>query len=191
MNGINLLPWREELRIARDREMMVTAVLIWALCAVLVFATYSYYQVLIGNQNQRNKYLQSEISKLDEKILEIRKLRSQKDNLIARMEVIQNLQRQRTRVVHFFDDIVRKLPDGVYFDSMEKKSGSFGFSGTAQSNARVSNLMDKYDSSNWFTNPDLEVINITPAQGVRLSQFDLKLSEKKSNSSDNNSDIDG
>ena len=95
------------------------------------------------------------------------------------MEVIQNLQRQRNQVVQIFDDIVRKLPDGVYFDKMNKKGRLFSITGTAQSNARVSNLMENLGSSNWFHNPNLNVINVTPAQGVRLSQFDLKVTQRK------------
>ena len=181
MTGINLLPWREERRRAKDKQLLTTAVLIWVLCVVSVFGAYSYLELLKDGQKKRNSYLNTEISKLDEKIKEINRLRAQKDNLIARMEVIQSLQRERTQVVHLLDDMVRKLPDGVYFDTVVKKGKSIGFKGTAQSNARVSNLMDRLDSSDWFDNPNLNVINVTPSQGVRLSQFDLKVSQQKSN----------
>ena len=95
------------------------------------------------------------------------------------MEVIQNLQRQRTQVVQIFDDIVRKLPDGVYFDTMNKKKRRFSFTGTAQSNARVSSLMVSLASSSWFNDPTLSVINVTPSQGVRLSQFSLGVPQRK------------
>ena len=182
MNGINLLPWREERRRVRDRQMLTTAFLIWVLCGVAVFGAYSYLGHLKDNQRDRNNYLTGEIRKLDEKIKEINKLRAQKANLIARMEVIQNLQSERTQVVHLLDDMVRKLPDGVYFDTVQKKGRSFSFTGTAQSNARVSSLMEKLDSSDWFANPNLNVINIAPSQGVRLSQFDLKVSQQRQKS---------
>jgi type IV pilus assembly protein PilN len=179
MKGINLLPWREERRHARDRRMLSSAVLIWIFCVASVFGGYSYLQVLKKNQNQRNGYLTTEIKKLDKKIKEIKRLQTQKENLIARMEVIQNLQRERTQVVQIFDNIVRKLPDGVYFDSMNKKSRRFSFNGTAQSNARVSNLMESLASSSWFNDPDLSVINVAPSEGVRLSQFKLGVSQRK------------
>ncbi len=94
------------------------------------------------------------------------------------MEVIQNLQRQRTQVIHLFDDIVSKLPDGVYFNTMQKKGKLFKFTGTAQSNARVSNLMERIESSEWFGNPRLSVINVKPTQGVRLSNFTLSVSQQ-------------
>ena len=179
MNGINLLPWREEKRRAKDLQMLSTAIMIWIFCGVAIFAGYTYLGHLQDNQNDRNRYLTQEISKLDEKIKEINSLRAKKANLIARMEVIQNLQLERTQVVQLLDDMVRKLPDGVYFEAVAKRGSSFSFRGTAQSNARVSSLMERLDSSNWFANPNLNVINITPSQGVRLSQFDLKVNQQK------------
>ena len=178
MNGINLLPWREEKRIARDRRMGVTAVAIWLICAGVVFAGFSFLKSEQDNQKKRNQFLTVEIRKLDKKIKEIEKLRERKANLISRMEVIQSLQRQRTQVIHLFDDLVHKLPDGVYFNTMQKKGKQFSFTGTAQSNARVSNLMDRLESSDWYANPWLKVINVKPAQGVRLSQFQLRVSQQ-------------
>lgn len=179
MRGINLLPWREERRQLRDKQMLTTAILIWLVSCGVVLGGYQYLEILKKNQNNRNQYLTSEIEKLDTKIKEIRLLQNQKDSLIARMEVIQNLQRQRSQVVKIFDDIVRKLPDGVYFDTMNKKLRQFDFTGTAQSNARVSNLMESLGSSGWFHDPDLSVINIAPSSGVRLSQFKLGVSQRK------------
>ncbi len=178
MNGINLLPWREEKRRVRDRRMLFYCGAIWIICGALILSGHRYLQRLQDNQKQRNDYLTAEITRLNAEIEEIDILRSKKDALIARMEVIQNLQSQRTQVVHVFDDIVRKLPDGVYFTSMDKKGRNFGFTGTAQSNARVSNLMDRMDSSDWFANPELKVINVMPSEGVRLSEFDLQLTEQ-------------
>ena len=183
-SGINLLPWREERRRARDKQMLSTSIFIWILCAVIVFGAYSFLQSKQDRQKNRNNYLQTEIRQLDSKIKEISELRNQKDNLIARMEVIQNLQRERTQVVHLFDDIVRKLPEGVHYQSLTKKGKRFSLQGNAQSNARVSDLMNRLDSSEWFMNPDLNVINIRPSEGVRLSQFILNVSEEVASDED-------
>ncbi len=176
MNDVNLLPWREEQRQVRDKQMVSSAVLIGILCAAAVFGSFSYLQLLQDNQRGRNNYLTTEIGGLDKKIAEIERLKKQKSNLITRMEVILDLQRQRNQLVKIFDDIVHKLPDGVYFGTMDKEDDGFSFTGTAQSNARVSNLMENLGSSSWFDSPDLNVINIAPSQGIRLSQFDIKIS---------------
>ena len=178
MDGINLLPWREEKRRTRDRQIVTAAFFIWIMCGVAVFGSYSYLKLLQDNQKGRNNYLTSEIKKLDKAIAEIKTLQRQKDNLVARMEVIQNLQRQRNQVVQIFEDIVRKLPEGVYFDKLNKKGRRFAFTGTAQSNARVSNLMENLGSSSWFNDPNLNVINVEPSEGVRLSQFSLGVTQR-------------
>ena len=180
--NINLLPWREERRRLRDRKMLANGVLIWMLCGAAIFGAYTFYQNKQTNQTLRNQYLEAEIRKLDKQIKEIKELRAQKENLLVRMQVIQNLQQERQKVVHLFDDIARNLPDGVYFSSLTKKSKTINLAGTAQSNARVSDLMNRLDSSEWFTNPNLSVIDIRPRQGVRLSQFKLKVSEERNDS---------
>lgn len=177
--NVNLLPWREERRRQRDRKMLANGVLIWVLCGVVVFSGFTFFKNKQNYQEKRNQYLSGEIRKLDEKIKEIKSLRKQKENLLVRMEVIQNLQRERRKVVHLFDDIVRKLPEGVYYQTLTKKKKNFILDGTAQSNARVSDLMNKLDSSEWFENPNLNVIDVTPRQGVRLSQFKLRVTEEK------------
>ncbi len=184
MMNINLLPWREERRRQRDRKMVANGVLIWIVCGCAVFGAYTFYQNKQDNQNKRNEYLQGEIRLLDKKIEEIKTLRAQKENLLVRMQVIQDLQQERRKVVHIFDDIVRHLPEGVYYTNLTKQRNDINLSGTAQSNARVSDLMNKLDSSDWFTNPNLSVIDIRPREGVRLSQFKLKVAEQKNDNSD-------
>ena len=177
--NINLLPWREERRRLRDRKMVANGVLIWVLCAGIVFAGFTFFKNKQFNQDNRNDYLEQEIARLDKKIEEIKALRAKKDNLLVRMQVIQDLQRERRKVVHLFDDIVRKLPEGVYYTSMSKNKQNFNLAGTAQSNARVSDLMNRLDSSEWFENPKLSVIDVTPSEGIRLSQFKLSVKEEK------------
>ena len=182
--NINLLPWREERRRQRDRKMLANGVAIWILCGIVVFSGYTFLQNKQNYQERRNEYLAGEIRKLDKKIEEIKTLRAEKENLLVRMQVIQDLQKERRRVVHLFDDIVRKLPEGVYYRTLSKKKNNFILDGTAQSNARVSDLMNKLDSSEWFANPNLNVIDVKPKEGVRLSQFKLRVTEEKNDSND-------
>ncbi len=174
---INLLPWREEQRRFRDIQMMVLAIIVWVACVVLVGMSVYYIQSKQENQKTRNNYLKTENSKLDEQLKEVKELKSKKDNMVARMEVIQNLQRKRNQIVHLFDDIVRKLPEGVYFQVLTKHANQIAIEGTAQSNARVSQLMNDLDSSEWFTKPDLNVITVKASESVRLSQFQLNVFE--------------
>lgn len=179
MTKINLLPWREMRRRERDRQILTGSVLSWALMGLVVFYGWWHMNGLIDFQNRRNSFLKQETAVLDKQIKEIREIKRRKEALLARMEVIQQLQSNRTQIVHVFDDLVRKLPKGVYLTSLKKKGKNITLAGYAQSNARVSSLMRNLDSSDWFANPNLNVINVTPSGESRVSKFTLQVKEEK------------
>lgn len=176
---INLLPWREIRRKEQDRQLLSASVGAWILMGLAVFFAMYHMNGLIEHQNKRNGFLQTEIAKLEKQIQEINKLKSRKQALIARMEIIQQLQRDRTQIVHVFDDLVRKLPKGVYFTGLTKQQNRITLTGFAQSNARVSNLMRNLDRSDWFTNPNLDIVNSQQGEGARISKFTLRVVEEK------------
>jgi type IV pilus assembly protein PilN len=175
---INLLPWREIRRQEQDRQLLSASIGAWLLMGLTVFYGWYYMNGLIDHQNKRNDYLTAEISKLDEKIAEINRLKERKQALIARMEIIQQLQQDRTQIVHVFDDLVRKLPKGVYLTGLAKKNKQITLKGMAQSNARVSHLMNNLDSSDWFTNPNLDIVNAQNQGDNRVSQFTVRVNEQ-------------
>jgi len=176
---LNLLPWRELRRQEQDRQLLSASVGAWLLMGLIVFYGWYHMNSLIDHQEKRNDYLSTQIARLDEKIKEINKLKDRKQALIARMEIIQQLQSDRTQIVHVFDDLVRKLPKGVHLTGLTKKNKRIMLKGAAQSNARVSSLMNNLDSSDWFTNPDLEIVNAQDKGGKRVSQFTLRVNEQE------------
>lgn len=176
---LNLLPWRELRRQEQDRQLLSAGIGAWLLMGLIVFYGWYHMNGLIDHQQKRNDFLRAEITQLDKKIAEINKLQERKQALIARMEIIQQLQSDRTQIVHVFDDLVRKLPKGVYLTGLTKKNNRIMLKGVAQSNARVSHLMNNLDSSDWFTNPDLEVVNAQDQGGTRVSQFTLRINEQQ------------
>lgn len=176
---INLLPWRELRRQEQDRQLLSVSIGAWVLMGLIVFYAAYHMNGLIEYQNRRNDYLRTEIAKLDTQIKEINQLKERKQALIARMEIIQQLQRDRTQIVHVFDDLVRKLPKGVYLTGLAKKGKRITLKGMAQSNARVSHLMNNLDSSEWFTNPDLDIVDARKEGGEQVSQFTLRVNEQK------------
>ncbi len=165
MPRINLLPWREEQR--KERKLAFTVALgVSALGAALVtFAVYLMFGSMIDAQERRNEQLRVEIKKLDKQIEEINNLESSKQKFIARMEIIEKLQRSRPEIVHVFDEIVRTLPDGVYLTAVKQTDKKLKFEGVAQSSTRVSSFMRNIDGSEWLRNPELEVVQTTRDKG--------------------------
>ena len=161
----------------QDRQLVSVGGFTWVLMALVVFYAHLHVSALIESQNKRNQFLKEEIAKVDKQIEEIKQLKRQRQALIARMNIIHQLQGDRTQIVHVFDEFVKQLPEGIYFRAMKQKGKTFSIDGTAQSNARVSALMRNLDSSDWFTNPVLNVINVTDKDGDRVSNFKLNVTQ--------------
>ena len=158
MARINLLPWRAERRANRQKEFYGMLGLAAVGGLVLSFLIWFHYSQQISGQNTRNQFLQAEIQKMEGKIKEIEALDKQKDRLLARKKVIEQLQANRSQMVHLFDSLVRTIPDGVALASIKQEGEILTLEGRAQSNARVSNYMRNLEGSGWMTNPDLSII---------------------------------
>jgi type IV pilus assembly protein PilN len=172
MPRINLLPWREEQRKERKVAFMVALGVAAIAALVVTFGGYLMYGSMIDAQEARNEKLRGEIKKLDQQIEEINDLENSKQKFIARMEIIEKLQRSRPEIVHVFDEIVRTLPDGVYLTGVKQTDKRFKFEGVAQSSTRVSSFMRNIDGSEWLRNPELEVVS-TGKDKVAGSNFTL------------------
>jgi type IV pilus assembly protein PilN len=159
MAKINLLPWRQEQRQVRQREFFVVNIGVIAIAGFLVFVAHAYLAGLISAQAERNTYVQSEITNLDDQIKQIDGLTKRKDELLSRMKIIEDLQGRRPVVVRVFDELVRTLPDGVYFKSLTRTGDTFKIEGIAQSKNEVSNLMRNLDASPWFKDPVLSSVS--------------------------------
>ena len=158
MARINLLPWRAERRASRQKEFYGMLGLAAVGGLVLSFLIWFHYNQQISGQNTRNQFLQAEIQKMEGKIKEIEALDKQKDRLLARKKVIEQLQANRSQMVHLFDSLVRTIPDGVALANIKQEGEILTLEGRAQSNARVSNYMRNLEGSGWMTNPDLSII---------------------------------
>lgn len=184
MPRINLLPWREDQRKERQQNFLVAsagAVLIGIVTIMLVSWTFDRF---IRYQNQRNDILTREIALLDEKIEEIKGLERQKERLLARMEIIERLQKSRPEVVHLFDELVRTLPDGVYLTSLKQSNRRLEIKGVAESTTRVSAYMRNIDASEWLENPGLQVIETVEVGPRKKAEFGLTARQVSSEEED-------
>ncbi len=169
MPRINLLPWREEQRKERKLGFLVALGGGTIAAAVAAFAAYLMFGSLIDAQDQRNELLRAEIKQLDKQIEEINNLESAKQKFIARMEIIEKLQRSRPEIVHLFDEIVRQLPEGVYLTAVKQQDKRLKFEGVAQSSTRVSAFMRNIAGSEWLKEPELEVVETKTGNAVGSS----------------------
>lgn len=174
---INLLDWRAELREQRKKQFVTTvAIALLGAVAVVVFGILSMNRAL-ENQAERNKILKDEIVLIEKQIKEIEELERVRNNLLARMQVIEQLQQSRAQIVHYFDELVNTVPEGVYLTSVKQQGTTTAIDGVAESNGRVSTYMKNLDASPWFKDPRLVVIKTSASAARRLSNFSLQVTE--------------
>jgi len=177
MAKINLLPWRDELRKELQKQFFTTV----GAFVVLTLCTWGAIHFIntqrIEYQQTRNQFLNEQITHLDKKIKEIERLEKEKQRLKARIDAIEQLQGNRPLIVRLFDELVTSLPEGVSIVTVKQAGKAITISGVAQSNARVSSFMRKLESSDWLTDPQLDVIQAKDEEGQRLSNFTMRFNQ--------------
>src|SRR6202161_1207726 len=173
MPRINLLPWREQERKVRRREFMVAVGGAVFAAAVFVGGGKLLYSSWTDSQTEKNNLLKKEIVKLDEQIADIQDLENRKQRLVARMEIIEKLQRKRPEVVHLFDELVKTVPEGIYLTQIKETVKKLEMKGVAQSSTRVSTFMRNIDGSSWMDNPQLQVVETAKDSPTGGSSFTL------------------
>lgn len=182
MARINLLPWREQLREQRKQQFIATLVGVLLLGAAVVFLADQAFNHMIDQQRARNNFIRQEITALDARIKEISELRKKRQELIDRTKVIQDLQGNRPIVSRVFDQLVRTIPDGVFFTSVKMTGKNVAIEGTAESNNLISSLMRNQDASDWLAAPNLaevKTVEAREADGQELSTFRLSVQQTK------------
>ncbi len=159
MTKLNLLPWRETYRREKNIEFGITTGIFAVLTMGLVFVGIQFAQGKVDFQNERNARLDSEIVLLQQELMEIKELEKTKNDLLSRMEIVQELQAQRPKIVHILYEIANNLPDGVFLTSLRQDGETrLLLEGQAESNARVSALMRQLNDSTYLSKPKLEII---------------------------------
>jgi type IV pilus assembly protein PilN len=184
MVHINLLPWRAELRKRKLRDFVARIFLSIVLTVLVMLTLHLRVDQITEHQLRRNEFLESELRLLDQKIGEIRDLDVKKRHLIARMEVIQELQVSRPEMVHLFEDIARTVPDGVSLTDLTQTARKLVVNGVAQSNARVSGYLQNLELSPWLGEPVLNVVQAKGDKEPRAAtgqQFMLQVEQSSNN----------
>jgi type IV pilus assembly protein PilN len=173
MPRINLLPWREQERKVRRREFLVALGGAAFAAVIFVIGGKLLYSSWIDSQTAKNTLLKQEIVKLDAQIADIQDLENRKQRLVARMEIIEKLQRKRPEIVHLFDELVKTVPEGIYLTQMKETGKKLEIKCVAQSSTRVSTFMRNIDSSAWMDNPQLQVVETAKDSPTGGSSFVL------------------
>jgi type IV pilus assembly protein PilN len=181
MIRINLLPHREERRKARQKQFGVLAAASAVLALGLAALVWYFLNSQIDNQKVRNKYLTDEIAALDKKI---KRIREETAALLAKKQVVEGLQSNRSEPVYLLDQLLRQLPEGLYLKSIKQTGNKINVTGYAQSNARVAAFMRNIEASPYITAPNLAEIKAVTVNNVRANEFNLDFAIKRTQPDD-------
>jgi len=187
MIRVNQLPHREEARKRRQQQFGVLAGISLAIALLVAGAVWIFLDQQVTQQQANVAYMKGEIAKLDKQIEEIRKIREETASLLAKKQVVEGLQSNRSEPVQLLDQLLRQLPEGVYLKNIKQVGPKVNISGYAQSNARVSTLMRNLGASPYLENPELIQIQAVPApdkSGNRVNEFSMNISIKRAKPDD-------
>lgn len=190
MAKINLLPWREAYRKEKKEQFLAIVGGVIVLCGLLAYLWVMSVEASIENQQSRNQMLEVEISNLEKQVKEIADLKKVRDDLLARIKIIQDLQGTRPLIVRYFDDFARSIPDGVFITHMAKQGSVVSIEGVAESYNRVSTFMRNLDASDWFAGTNMTSVVAIPSEGEQAQSFKMTVNtsvptELESSPSDN------
>jgi len=187
MIRVNLLPHREEKRKRRQQQFGVLAGIAAVAGLLVAAAVWVFLDQQVSQQHAQVAYMKAEIDKLDKQIEEIRKIREETASLLAKKQVVEGLQSNRSEPVQLLDQLLRQLPEGVYLKAIKQTGPKVNISGYAQSNARVSTLMRNLGASPYLENPELVEIKAVPSPdktGNRINEFNMNISIKRAQAED-------
>jgi type IV pilus assembly protein PilN len=181
MAKINLLPWRQELKKQRQQEFAVINAAVALTAAAIIMFFHILLSSQLSDQEERKAYIQSEIATLDNQIKQIDELQTRKDELLARMKVIQDLQGRRPVVVRVFDELARSVPNKIYLSLIKRDGDRFTIEGYAESNTQVSSFLRNLNASTWFKNPVLATVTAEDQKDKKETKSKVQADVKKNN----------
>ena len=173
MIRVNLLPHREAKRKARQQQFAILSGIVAVLAAAVCVMLWTVFNAQVDNQKGRNKYMTDEIAKLEKQIDEIKKIRDETQSLLAKKQVVEGLQLNRSEPVQLLDQMLRQLPEGLYLKSIRQTGTKINVTGYTQSQARVSAFMRNIEASPYLENPNLIEIKAVTVNQVRANEFNM------------------
>jgi type IV pilus assembly protein PilN len=153
---INLMPHREALKEIRKKEFFTRVFLSVLLACCLILFVWQLLNTRIDAQKNRNDFISSKISLLDQEIAQISTLESEIEALKARQKAVEDLQSDRNLPVYIFQELTSFVPEGIYLKTIKQDSKLIMIGGVAQTQERISEMLRNFtDRSEWLEKPTL------------------------------------
>lgn len=173
MSHINLLPWRDAEKQKKKKDFIIFLAMSCVVALGMAYTGKIYIDSMIQDQLQRNTFLQTQTAILDERIAEVHEIKKEKEELVRRINLIQQLETERNTATRLFNTLPEVTPSGVYANAISFKDGRIDVQGFTESNGRVSRMVRNVEASSWLSDAALPSIVTGPSQPITLYRFSM------------------
>jgi len=177
MIKINLLPFRE----ARKKENIRRQITIYCLTTALLFTVMIYYFLqlnsTIGSLREDEKNVKAELARYQKTVSKINQLEKKIKEINAKLNVIKELEKNKTGPVHLLEEITYAVPrDKLWLSSLKESGGKLTLTGTAMDNETVALFMTNLERSEYINSVELQSTRMRslPQYKLRVSDFVLE-----------------
>ena len=169
MTRINLYPWRADTdeRLKKQFIVLISAVNIAVLLAMIVISCVYYFNITA--QEASNAYINEELVEMNRKLRQIEQLKSQKDALITRLTVIQEVEHDRYSTVYLFNEMASLINSWIVLKDIKREGSLIKVNGYAGSNGDVAKFLKALESSKYFNTPELNQIKVEQKSPINSS----------------------
>jgi type IV pilus assembly protein PilN len=180
MIRINLLPYREkEKKEDLTRQIVIIAISFIAF-ALVIGAYHLYLTMSISNLEDSIKLEKAELDRLSKIIVDIETYKRDKMILLKKLDIIDNLEKNRLAPVRMLDELTSVVPiKDVWLEKLTEKGHDLTIEGTARNNIAVAHFMKNLAGSTFIQSVDLISTKEKEISGVKLQQFIISCVKKK------------
>lgn len=171
--GINLRPWREEKRQKQQKSfarLSLLALIFGLLVSALLWKNTTQSLAVIKEESQ---LIKTHLEQLNSEIKEVSDLRDKRKQLLKHIEIIQQLQNNRSIAIELMSQLASSMNDGVYLVEIKRTANQLTLQGRAQPSQAVTALMRNLNQQARFGEPLLR--SLSSDDKTELTRFDLQL----------------
>lgn len=144
---INLLPWREELKLQREKKVKSWLITSCFIGAILAAAVVFLVNEELESREVRTSIIDMELSKLSQVEKQMNERKAQTEALKQQLNVLRELAAQRSEVVGMMEQFSSVMPDDAFLISLAFTLNQLSFNALAKDRDVLAGHLDQLDKN--------------------------------------------
>ena len=141
MPQLNLLPWREQRRQRKNKQVIIAAALSLAVTLLVAIAVWGYLRQINHKLTLANDLLIEKDTLLQSAINKDKSIKQSREATVAQLAEVERLAHHRDSFVNLWSELTSVIPKTMYLTSIENQQGSLVFHGKSRASSEVSKLV--------------------------------------------------